>query len=70
MSPLYSNIIVEQSFLSESKQIFFIKSENGDCLTHTHNTAGGGNSREAFNTGGKGRGGNSDHRELHLDSGV
>mmetsp|Transcript_20994 Transcript_20994/g.34638 ORF Transcript_20994/g.34638 Transcript_20994/m.34638 type:complete len:622 (+) Transcript_20994:383-2248(+) len=35
----------------------------------THDTTGGGNGGEAFNTGGKGRGGNSDRRELHLDSG-
>jgi len=32
----------------------------------THDTAGGGNSGETFNTSGEGRGGNSDHRELHL----
>jgi hypothetical protein len=32
----------------------------------TNSEAAGGNSRESLNTGGKGRGGNSEHGELHL----
>ena len=35
-------------------------------LTHTDGTAGSSNGGETFNTGGKSRSGNSEHRELHL----